>query len=194
MRMVSEPPSGRSVGAWRAIVGAGGAETKAARGFIVAAIKHCTLRVRPPRATFRGDSSARGFFDMRFHICAAAALAALVTGLAASATAQTPPPGLPYAGEVRAFGFNYCPNGWLPADGRPMSIAQNSMLFALLGTTYGGNGTSTFNLPDLRGRTPLGAGPGVALGQTSGAQPGSQPAFLGLTWCIAVTGAFPQQS
>jgi microcystin-dependent protein len=130
---------------------------------------------------------------MRFHIVFVAAAAALVTGLTATASAaQGPAPGTPYVGEVRAFAFNYCPQGWLPADGRPMAVAQNQGLFSLLGTSFGGNGFSVFNLPDLRGRAPVGTGSGVTMGQQGSAQPGPQPAFLGMTWCIAVQGAFPQ--
>lgn len=130
---------------------------------------------------------------MRFHVVLAGAAAALIAGLAASASAAPgPPPATTYVGEVRAFAFNFCPAGWLPADGRPMTIAQNQALFALLGTSFGGNGFSFFNLPDLRGRTPIGIGPGIALGQTSSAQPGPQPAFLAMNWCIAVQATYPQ--
>ncbi len=69
----------------------------------------------------------------------------------------------PFIGEIQAYGFNFCPRGWLPANGSLISIAQNTALFSLLGTTYGGNGTSTFALPDLRGRTLIGAGNGNGL-------------------------------
>ncbi|WP_235856884.1 phage tail protein [Occultella glacieicola] len=64
----------------------------------------------------------------------------------------------PFIGELRLFGFNYAPRGWALCDGSLMPINQNQALFSLLGTMYGGNGTSTFGLPDLRGRVPLGAG------------------------------------
>lgn len=57
-----------------------------------------------------------------------------------------------YLGEIRIFGCNFAPSGWATCDGQLMSIQQNAALFALLGTTYGGNGTTTFALPDLRGR------------------------------------------
>jgi microcystin-dependent protein len=133
---------------------------------------------------------------MRFHTCFAAAAAALVTGVATTASAAPAPPppaAATYMGEVRAFAFNFCPQGWLPADGRNMPIAQNPALFSLLGTSFGGNGTTVFNLPDLRGRTPIGAGAGVSLGQTGSAQPGVLPRFLGLTWCIAVQMSYPQR-
>jgi microcystin-dependent protein len=61
-----------------------------------------------------------------------------------------------YVGEVRNFGFNWCPYGWLQAAGQTLPISQYTPLFALIGTTYGGNGTTSFNLPNLSGRAPYG--------------------------------------
>jgi microcystin-dependent protein len=69
----------------------------------------------------------------------------------------------PYLGEIRAFGFNFPPVGWLRCDGSLQSIANNNALFALLGTTYGGDGVNTFGVPDLRGRLPLHQGQGGGL-------------------------------
>lgn len=69
----------------------------------------------------------------------------------------------PYLGEIRMVGFNFAPSGWAFCAGQLMSIAQNTALFALLGTIYGGNGTQTFQLPDLRGRVPVGMGQGPGL-------------------------------
>jgi microcystin-dependent protein len=129
---------------------------------------------------------------MRFHILLAAAAAALASGVMTTGAAAQAPPAMTYVGEVRAFAFNFCPSGWLPADGRNMAIAQNQTLFSLLGTSFGGNGFSVFNLPDLRGRAPIGAGPSVTVGQIGGGQPGPQPLSLGMTWCIAVQGTVPQ--
>lgn len=63
-----------------------------------------------------------------------------------------------YMGEIRLFPHGVIPAGWLAADGRLLNVAQNTALFALLGTAYGGNGTTTFALPDLRGRVPIGTG------------------------------------
>ena len=79
----------------------------------------------------------------------------------------------PFLGEIRMFGFNFAPNGWALCAGQLLPISQNSALFALLGTYYGGNGQTTFGLPDLRGRVPLsfGQGPGLSnynLGQVGG--------------------------
>jgi len=68
-----------------------------------------------------------------------------------------------YLGFIAAFGFNFAPLGWLTCQGQVLSIAQNNALFALLGTTYGGNGQTTFSLPDLRGRTLIGMGQGPGL-------------------------------
>jgi microcystin-dependent protein len=69
----------------------------------------------------------------------------------------------PFLGELRLFPYNFAPTGWAMANGQTMSIAQNTALFSLLGTTYGGNGTTTFQLPDLRGRVPISMGQGAGL-------------------------------
>lgn len=61
----------------------------------------------------------------------------------------------PYIGEIRLFSFGYAPQGWATCDGQTLKIVQNQALYALLGTTYGGDGATTFKLPDLRGRTAL---------------------------------------
>lgn len=81
----------------------------------------------------------------------------------------------PFLGQIQAFGFNFAPRGWATCDGQILSIAQNTALFSLLGTTYGGNGQTTFALPDLRGRVSLhqGQGPGLtprSLGEVSGSE------------------------
>ncbi len=78
-----------------------------------------------------------------------------------------------YIGQIQPFGFNFAPKNWLFCNGQLMSIAQNTALFSLLGTTYGGDGVTTFALPDLRGRASLhfGQGPGLTtrvLGEASG--------------------------
>jgi microcystin-dependent protein len=76
----------------------------------------------------------------------------------------------PFLSELRLFSFNFPPKGWAFCNGQFMPINQNQALFSLLGTTYGGNGQTTFALPDLRGRTPLHSGNGLALGQAGGEQ------------------------
>jgi microcystin-dependent protein len=74
----------------------------------------------------------------------------------------------PYIGQISIVSFNFAPQGWAACDGQVMPINQNQALYALLGTTYGGNGTTTFNLPDFRGRVPLHFGAGISLGGRSG--------------------------
>jgi len=81
----------------------------------------------------------------------------------------------PFLGEIRMVGFNYAPRGWALCNGQLLGIQQNSALFALLGTTYGGNGQSNFALPNLQGRVPVHAGqsPGTSqytLGEVSGTE------------------------
>jgi microcystin-dependent protein len=79
-----------------------------------------------------------------------------------------------FLGMIAAFGFNYNPRGWVFCNGQTMSIAQNTALFSLLGTMYGGNGTTTFGIPDLRGRTLIGIGNGPGLSPvTQGEMAGS---------------------
>src|ERR1700750_3259255 len=80
-----------------------------------------------------------------------------------------------FVAEIRIFPFNFPPTGWAFCDGQLMPISQNTALFSLLGTTYGGDGKSTFALPDLQGNAPMhpGQGPGLSLhdlGEMSGSQ------------------------
>lgn len=76
----------------------------------------------------------------------------------------------PFLGEIRAFAFNRIPRGWLLCNGSLLAVNTNQALFALLGVRYGGNGTTNFALPDLRGRAPLGYGGSVAIGLSSGTE------------------------
>jgi microcystin-dependent protein len=76
----------------------------------------------------------------------------------------------PFLGEVRIFGGNFAPRGYASCDGQILSIAQNTALFSLLGTTYGGNGQTTFALPDLRGRVPLHFSGSTPLGSRAGVE------------------------
>jgi microcystin-dependent protein len=78
-----------------------------------------------------------------------------------------------YVGEIRLFAFPRVPVGWLPCNGQSIPISQFDVLFAIIGTTYGGDGVQTFNVPDLRGRVPIGQGQGrtlppAVLGQMAG--------------------------
>ena len=95
-------------------------------------------------------------------------LAVLLAGLSTPAAAQDP-----FIGEIRWVPYNFAPRGWASCDGQLLPIAQNTALFSLLGTTFGGNGQTTFALPDMRGRMPIhvGQGPGLTerhLGESSG--------------------------
>ncbi|MEH6822479.1 MAG: tail fiber protein [Motiliproteus sp.] len=81
----------------------------------------------------------------------------------------------PFIGQIKMFGGNFAPRGWALCDGQLLPIKQNQALFSILGTTYGGDGRTTFGLPELRGRVPMheGSGPGLSprpLGQKSGAE------------------------
>jgi microcystin-dependent protein len=81
----------------------------------------------------------------------------------------------PFVAEIRIFPFNFAPKGWAFCDGQLLPISQNTALFSLLGTTYGGDGKSTFALPDLQGNAPMhpGQGPGLSLhdlGETGGSE------------------------
>src|SRR3954447_7559784 len=81
----------------------------------------------------------------------------------------------PFVAEIRVVGFNFAPTGWALCNGQLLPISQNTALFSLLGTTYGGDGKSTFALPDLQGSAPMqqGQGPGLSLrdlGEISGEQ------------------------
>jgi microcystin-dependent protein len=76
----------------------------------------------------------------------------------------------PYVGEIRMFAGNFAPAGWMFCEGQLLPISENETLFQLLGTTYGGDGESTFSLPDLRGRIPLHQGNGYILAETGGVE------------------------
>lgn len=77
---------------------------------------------------------------------------------------------MPYVGEIRMIAFSFPPNGWMYCDGAPLPISENETLFQLIGTTYGGDGQETFNLPDLRGRLPTHQGNGFTLGEAAGTE------------------------
>ncbi|SFL16761.1 phage tail protein [Shimia haliotis] len=83
--------------------------------------------------------------------------------LSLAGTSQIAQADEPFVGEIRQFGFNFCPRGWAPLDGQLLAVSGNDALFSLLGTIYGGDGRTTFGLPSLRGRIPLhtGTGPGL---------------------------------
>jgi microcystin-dependent protein len=76
----------------------------------------------------------------------------------------------PFIGEIRMFGGNFAPQGWAFCDGALMAIDQNDALFNLIGTTYGGDGQTTFAMPNLQSRIPIHVGPGFVLGQAAGVE------------------------
>lgn len=96
--------------------------------------------------------------------------------------------GQPYIGEIRLFGGNFAPLNWAFCNGALLSISQNSSMYQLLGTTYGGDGQSTFGLPDLQGRLPVHAGQGAGLSNyVLGQKAGSETVTL-------TTGQLPSHS
>jgi microcystin-dependent protein len=82
----------------------------------------------------------------------------------------------PFLGQVEMFSFNFAPKGWTTCSGQLLPINQNQALFSLLGTTYGGNGQTTFGLPDLQGRAPIGQGQGIGLSSYTLGQKGGEEA------------------
>ena len=94
----------------------------------------------------------------------------------------------PYVGEIRMFAGNFAPNGWMFCEGQTLPISENDALFTLIGTTYGGDGQETFNLPNLQSRVPMHQGNGVILAEQAGVEtvtlttsqiPAHNHAFLG---------------
>lgn len=88
--------------------------------------------------------------------------------------------GEPYVGEIRMFGGNFAPVGWMFCQGQTLPISENEVLFQLIGTTYGGDGQETFNLPDLQGRAPMhmGQGPGITQNYVEGESAGVESVTL----------------
>ncbi len=87
----------------------------------------------------------------------------------------------PFIGQIMVVGFNFAPRGWATCDGQLLPISQNSALFSLLGTTYGGDGRTTFALPELRGRSPIGVGNGPGLSPVSwGEKSGQENVTIGI--------------
>jgi microcystin-dependent protein len=84
----------------------------------------------------------------------------------------------PFLGEIRLFAGNFAPRGWSQADGQLMQISQNTALLSLLGTFYGGDGRTTFALPDFRGRTPMHQGQGLGLSPRSQGEQGGVEAVV----------------
>ncbi len=116
---------------------------------------------------------------------------------------------LPFIGEIRIFAGNFAPRGWALCQGQTLSVEQNSNLFSIIGTTYGGDGKKAFQLPDLRGRFPIGMGQAIGAPTTyllgdKGAFEQPTPAenasfgppieYLAVNYIIALTGVYPDRS
>jgi len=118
-------------------------------------------------------------------------------GMSQSASAQSEP----FVGQIMTTAANFCPRGWSSMEGQMLPISQNQALFSLLGTTYGGDGRSTFALPDARGRALLnaGSGPGIApaiqgqRGASGAAGSGGTPTLV-VRQCIALDGLYPSRN
>lgn len=104
----------------------------------------------------------------------------------------------PTLGEIRIFAGNFAPQGWAFCNGGLLSISEYEALFMLVGTTYGGDGQTTFALPDLRGRTPVHQGGSLMLSQTAmpaaAASQQQSPPWLSLNFIIALLGIYPTPS
>lgn len=108
---------------------------------------------------------------------AIAGAVALVTGSVASVPQARAQATEPYLGQLMLVGFGFCPNGWARAEGQLMPISAYNALFSLLGTTYGGDGRTTFALPDLRGRAPIHVGQAPGFTNYSWGQKGGTESF-----------------
>ena len=115
-----------------------------------------------------------------------------------------------FLGEIKLVGFNFAPRGWADCNGQLLPISQNQALFALLGTTYGGDGRTTFALPDMRGRVPVGTGTGPGLKEVKQGQKNSlekvtaagssdeaaktTTPYIGMRYVICLQGIFPSRN
>ena len=100
----------------------------------------------------------------------------------------------PFVAEIRIFGGNFAPTGWASCDGQLLPLSQNTALFSLLGTNYGGDGKSTFALPNLAGAAPLGQGQGAGLTQRFIGEQGGEPNVTLLTTEMPLHNHFVQAS
>jgi microcystin-dependent protein len=109
----------------------------------------------------------------------------------------------PFIGEIMMVGYTFCPRGWAEANGQLLAISQNTALFSLYGTTYGGDGRTTFALPDLRGRAPVHTGERNRLGERREGGPVMAdraegridvPGTQTVRFCVALQGIFPSRN
>ncbi len=141
-------------------------------------------------------------------------LGALAASMAIAGSAMATQPANassdPFIGEIMAVGYTFCPRGWTDAAGQLLPINSYQALFSLYGTTYGGDGRTTFGLPDLRGRTAMGQGRGpglppamlgqrkggnqVTVSSATGGQTVDATPTLTLRYCVALQGIFPSRN
>lgn len=130
----------------------------------------CRLKAQMKRTCGTGHT--------KMHSIARGKIWSFALGLIMACSLMTPSPASaqaePILGQLMMVGFNFCPRGWANADGQILAISTNTALFSLLGTMYGGDGRTTFALPDLRGRVPVHLGTGAGLSRYSQGQSGGQ--------------------
>lgn len=97
-----------------------------------------------------------------------------------------------FLGEIRRFPYAAVPDGWVVCEGQVLEISEYTELYSLLNGYYGGNGSTTFALPDLRGRTPTGTSDSNVIGTTGGGS-GTSASYLTLVYAIATTGSYPSR-
>jgi microcystin-dependent protein len=128
---------------------------------------------------------------MKLRVLSAGVVAGLLLSSPAFATDQ-------YIGEVRLFASNFCPVGWIQANGQKLPISQYTALFSLVGTFYGGDGKTNFAVPNLQARAPVSSTATEPVGTVFGEVPRSARPVAGnlisMTWCIAYLGVFPARN
>jgi len=123
-------------------------------------------------------------------------LAALFVALLSPTETQAQGDGNPYIGEIIMFAGDFAPYGWASCDGQLLSISENNALFSILGTMYGGDGITTFGLPDLRGRAAIGKSKDGRNGDTTpqGSSGSDTAGGLSVRYIIAIKGVYPPRS
>gem|GEM_PF-2520126 len=158
----------------------------------------------PRQRCQKAEKSVAGMFILKIHKTALmiATITASIFASCAGARAE------PFLGQIMITGSNFCPRGWVEANGQLVAISTNNALFSLYGTIYGGDGRTTFALPDLRGRVPIhkGEGPGLSprsIGSAAGSdivnaaegniEKYAGPPSLALLYCVAFQGVYPSR-
>ena len=123
-------------------------------------------------------------------------LAALFVALLSPTETQAQGNGDPFLGEVIMFAGNFAPRGWAFCNGQILAISENTALYSILGTMYGGDGITTFGLPDLRGRAAIGTSKDITQGATTpqGSSGSDTAGGLSVRYIIALDGVYPPRS